>query len=139
MDPSLASLLILYPVKKILHKNGRVTRLYDDINSGQSWWDIQVSCVLTSSFYSHTLERINCLIFLTFLIVSCHFISGWIKVKFQAQSQCIQSCFDLDFSHKRYGMAQVMEVEHLLVICQRLATLLELLDTSWNCPGCGSK
>ncbi|KAF8521655.1 hypothetical protein JB92DRAFT_3275059 [Gautieria morchelliformis] len=40
-DPTLASSIIYYPVKKILHENGTSTRLYDEINSGQTWWDIQ--------------------------------------------------------------------------------------------------
>ncbi|KAF8520305.1 hypothetical protein JB92DRAFT_3285845 [Gautieria morchelliformis] len=40
-DLTLASSIIYYPVKKILHENGTSTRLYDEINSGQTWWDIQ--------------------------------------------------------------------------------------------------
>ncbi|KAF8516875.1 hypothetical protein JB92DRAFT_3082636 [Gautieria morchelliformis] len=40
-DPTLASSIIYYPVKKILHENGTSTCLYDEINSGQTWWDIQ--------------------------------------------------------------------------------------------------
>jgi hypothetical protein len=45
----LARHLIWYPVKKYLHDNDTVTQLYDDIDSGKSWWDIQVSSVLVFS------------------------------------------------------------------------------------------
>ncbi|KAF8523994.1 hypothetical protein JB92DRAFT_2827152 [Gautieria morchelliformis] len=41
-DPSLSSSLILYPVKKFLHANGRITQIFDEINTGQTWWDIQI-------------------------------------------------------------------------------------------------
>ncbi|KAF8527226.1 hypothetical protein JB92DRAFT_3081531 [Gautieria morchelliformis] len=40
-DPSLSSSLILYPVKKFLHANGGITQIFDEINTGQTWWDIQ--------------------------------------------------------------------------------------------------
>ncbi|KAF8584403.1 hypothetical protein K439DRAFT_1646930 [Ramaria rubella] len=40
-DPTLASELVFYPVKKFLHENGTCTRLYDDVNTGQTWWNVQ--------------------------------------------------------------------------------------------------
>ncbi|KAF8524069.1 hypothetical protein BU17DRAFT_63430 [Hysterangium stoloniferum] len=40
-DATLAKHLIWYPVKKYLHDGDTVTQLYDDIDSGKSWWDIQ--------------------------------------------------------------------------------------------------
>ncbi|KAF8582961.1 hypothetical protein K439DRAFT_1617875 [Ramaria rubella] len=40
-DPSLASSILWYPVEKTLHENGTQTRLYDEINSGNTWWEIQ--------------------------------------------------------------------------------------------------
>jgi len=56
-DPTLASSIIWYPVKKILHENGKTTGLYDDIHSGQLWWDIQVCFVFSFSFYALTVEK----------------------------------------------------------------------------------
>ncbi|KAF8586450.1 hypothetical protein K439DRAFT_1646238 [Ramaria rubella] len=40
-DPSLASSILWYPVEKTLHENGTQTRLYDEINSGNTWSEIQ--------------------------------------------------------------------------------------------------
>ncbi|KAF8584594.1 hypothetical protein K439DRAFT_1646883 [Ramaria rubella] len=40
-DPSFAFFLILYPVKNILHRDGKTCHVYDEINTGQTWWDIQ--------------------------------------------------------------------------------------------------
>ncbi|KAF8584946.1 hypothetical protein K439DRAFT_1646749 [Ramaria rubella] len=40
-DPTLASELMFYPVKKFLHENGTCTHLYDDVNTGQTWWNVQ--------------------------------------------------------------------------------------------------
>ncbi|KAF8523299.1 hypothetical protein BU17DRAFT_63874 [Hysterangium stoloniferum] len=40
-NATLAKHLIWYPVKKYLHDGDTVTQLYDDIDSGKSWWDIQ--------------------------------------------------------------------------------------------------
>ncbi|KAF8521919.1 hypothetical protein BU17DRAFT_87479 [Hysterangium stoloniferum] len=45
-DATLAKHLIQYPVKKYLHDDNIVTQLYDDIDSGESWWNIQVNSVL---------------------------------------------------------------------------------------------
>ncbi|KAF8523179.1 hypothetical protein BU17DRAFT_75072 [Hysterangium stoloniferum] len=45
-DATLAKHLIWYPVKKYLHDGDIVTQLYDDIDSGKSWWDIQINSVL---------------------------------------------------------------------------------------------
>ncbi|KAF8501308.1 hypothetical protein BU17DRAFT_27536, partial [Hysterangium stoloniferum] len=42
-DATLAKHLIWYPVKKYLHDSNIVTQLYDDIDSGKSWWDIQTA------------------------------------------------------------------------------------------------
>ncbi|KAF8517165.1 hypothetical protein BU17DRAFT_92092 [Hysterangium stoloniferum] len=47
-DATLAKHLIWYLVKKYLHDSNIVTQLYDDIDSGKSWWDIQT--FLTVSF-----------------------------------------------------------------------------------------
>ncbi|KAF8512016.1 hypothetical protein BU17DRAFT_96665 [Hysterangium stoloniferum] len=40
-DATFTKHLIWYPVKKYLHDDNIVTQLYDDIDSGESWWNIQ--------------------------------------------------------------------------------------------------
>src|SRR5882724_6548084 len=55
------------------------------------------------------LGRIKCLKWIIFHIVSCHFISGLIKAKFQPPLPCILCWLELDFFHKKFGMAQGME------------------------------
>ncbi|KAF8515326.1 hypothetical protein BU17DRAFT_67919 [Hysterangium stoloniferum] len=42
-DATLAKHLIWYPGKKYLHDSNIVTQLYDGIDSGKSWWDIQTA------------------------------------------------------------------------------------------------
>ncbi|KAF8582039.1 hypothetical protein K439DRAFT_1647685 [Ramaria rubella] len=51
-DPTLSSELIFYSVKKTLHENGQSTHLYDEVNSGKTWWDIQVTnCLMILIFH----------------------------------------------------------------------------------------
>ncbi|KAJ7253263.1 hypothetical protein C8J57DRAFT_1660481 [Mycena rebaudengoi] len=43
-DPTLADALLWYPVEKYVRgQDGRFVRLYDDLNTGREWWDIQNS------------------------------------------------------------------------------------------------
>ncbi|KIJ28337.1 hypothetical protein M422DRAFT_270406 [Sphaerobolus stellatus SS14] len=42
-DPTLADSILWYPVEKYLHQNGRITRIYDELNTGTRWWEIQDS------------------------------------------------------------------------------------------------
>ncbi|KIJ43728.1 hypothetical protein M422DRAFT_169582, partial [Sphaerobolus stellatus SS14] len=42
-DPTLADSILWYPVEKYLHQNGRITRIYDELNTGTQWWEIQDS------------------------------------------------------------------------------------------------
>jgi hypothetical protein len=41
-DPSLASSSQFYPLRKWLHINGTVTRLYDEPWTDERWWKNQV-------------------------------------------------------------------------------------------------
>ncbi|KIJ49009.1 hypothetical protein M422DRAFT_246785 [Sphaerobolus stellatus SS14] len=41
-NPMLSELIMWYPVEKYLHQGSRITRLYDELNSGTCWWEIQV-------------------------------------------------------------------------------------------------
>ncbi|KIJ54948.1 hypothetical protein M422DRAFT_153273 [Sphaerobolus stellatus SS14] len=40
-DPMLSESIMWYPVEKYLHQGSRITRLYDELNSGTRWWEIQ--------------------------------------------------------------------------------------------------
>ncbi|KAJ7938574.1 hypothetical protein B0H13DRAFT_1851525 [Mycena leptocephala] len=41
-DPTLADLLLRYPVEKyVREEEGLIVRLYDDLNTGKQWWDVQ--------------------------------------------------------------------------------------------------
>ncbi|KIJ28811.1 hypothetical protein M422DRAFT_269862 [Sphaerobolus stellatus SS14] len=42
-NPMLSELIMWYPVEKYLHQGSRITRLYDELNSGTRWWEIQDS------------------------------------------------------------------------------------------------
>lgn len=42
-DPTLAHLIMWYPTRKYLHRGSRITQLYDELNTGTRWWEIQVS------------------------------------------------------------------------------------------------
>ncbi|KAJ7696268.1 hypothetical protein B0H17DRAFT_929612 [Mycena rosella] len=42
-DASLAPHFNWYPVKKLLHDDGRTTRIYDEPNTGDLWWRVQDS------------------------------------------------------------------------------------------------
>ncbi|KAJ7215748.1 hypothetical protein C8J57DRAFT_1600227 [Mycena rebaudengoi] len=43
-DPTLADALLWYPVEKYVRgQDGRFVRLYDDLNTGREWWDVQNS------------------------------------------------------------------------------------------------
>jgi hypothetical protein len=44
-----------YPVKKWLHHNGKVTRLYDEPWTGERWWNNQVSLM---SFFETRLTEV---------------------------------------------------------------------------------
>jgi Plavaka transposase len=41
-DPSLADTIVWYPSQKFLHEDGRVTRLYDEYDTADTWWEVQV-------------------------------------------------------------------------------------------------
>ncbi|KIJ29756.1 hypothetical protein M422DRAFT_188008, partial [Sphaerobolus stellatus SS14] len=40
-DPTLSQSIIWYPEEKYLHQGSRITRIYDELNSGTRWWEIQ--------------------------------------------------------------------------------------------------
>ncbi|KIJ38584.1 hypothetical protein M422DRAFT_176350 [Sphaerobolus stellatus SS14] len=40
-DPTLASSIIWYPVEKYLHHGNMIIRIYDEVNTGKRWWEIQ--------------------------------------------------------------------------------------------------
>lgn len=42
-DPTLAESISWYPVEKWLYHSGRVTKIYDELNTGERWWEIQVN------------------------------------------------------------------------------------------------
>ncbi|KIJ35457.1 hypothetical protein M422DRAFT_180706 [Sphaerobolus stellatus SS14] len=42
-DPMLSESIMWYPVEKYLHHNGRICRIYDELNTGSRWWNIQDS------------------------------------------------------------------------------------------------
>ncbi|KIJ48583.1 hypothetical protein M422DRAFT_162395 [Sphaerobolus stellatus SS14] len=42
-DTTLSESIMWYPVEKYLHQNGRICRIYDELNTGTRWWDIQDS------------------------------------------------------------------------------------------------
>ena len=41
-DPMLGESIMWYPIRKILHDKGRISPIYDDLNTGIRWWEIQV-------------------------------------------------------------------------------------------------
>lgn len=42
-DLELCKSIAWYPVHKYLHDNERVTRIYDEPHTADTWWDVQVS------------------------------------------------------------------------------------------------
>jgi len=58
MDPTLSESIIWYPVEKYLHQGGRITRIYDELNSGTRWWQIQVSNIFRNPliYYSDSFQ-----------------------------------------------------------------------------------
>ncbi|KIJ57372.1 hypothetical protein M422DRAFT_148910 [Sphaerobolus stellatus SS14] len=42
-DPTLSDSILWYPVEKYLNQNRRITRIYDELNTGTRWWEIQDS------------------------------------------------------------------------------------------------
>jgi len=73
-----------YPVEKYLHEGAKIIGLYDETNTGQRWWEIQV-CVddfqegSQNLIFCRTLFPIN----MAFPIASCHCIYGLIKAMFR--------------------------------------------------------
>lgn len=41
-DPTLSQEINWYPIRKYLCEDGKEVAIYDDINTGTLWWDIQV-------------------------------------------------------------------------------------------------
>ncbi|KAF8582420.1 hypothetical protein K439DRAFT_1351404 [Ramaria rubella] len=41
-DSTLSESIMWYPVEKYLHNGPKITRIFDELNSGTEWWDIQV-------------------------------------------------------------------------------------------------
>jgi hypothetical protein len=41
-DATLSAKIMWYPVQKYLHDGFKIVRLYDELNSGDLWWEIQV-------------------------------------------------------------------------------------------------
>jgi hypothetical protein len=41
-DPSLADVIVWHPSQKLLHDNGKVSRLYDEYHTADTWWRVQV-------------------------------------------------------------------------------------------------
>jgi hypothetical protein len=42
-DPTLCDKIMWFPVQKILNNGYKTTRIFDDLNTGDAWWEIQVS------------------------------------------------------------------------------------------------
>ncbi|KIJ46707.1 hypothetical protein M422DRAFT_249872 [Sphaerobolus stellatus SS14] len=40
-DPTLADSIMWYPIEKYLHHGSKITRIYDEVNTGKQWWEIQ--------------------------------------------------------------------------------------------------
>ncbi|KIJ28994.1 hypothetical protein M422DRAFT_136764, partial [Sphaerobolus stellatus SS14] len=40
-DLTLSTSIMWYPVEKYLHDGGTITRIYDEVNTGRRWWEIQ--------------------------------------------------------------------------------------------------
>jgi len=68
--------------------------------------------VFSFSFYRLTVDKDQCLKWISFHIVSHHFTSGLIKAKSQPPLPCILCWLELDFFHKKFRMAQGMEEEY---------------------------
>jgi hypothetical protein len=52
-DPALAKVFNWYPVRKYLvDEHGKETRLWDDVDCGEDWWDVQVRSVCTVDVFS---------------------------------------------------------------------------------------
>ncbi|KIJ30675.1 hypothetical protein M422DRAFT_267721 [Sphaerobolus stellatus SS14] len=45
-DPTLSNSIMWYPVEKYLHNGSKITRIYDEVNTGKRWWEIQVTVSL---------------------------------------------------------------------------------------------
>ncbi|KIJ45397.1 hypothetical protein M422DRAFT_251171 [Sphaerobolus stellatus SS14] len=41
IDPTLSTSIMWYPVEKYLHDGSTITRIYDEVNTGRRWWEIQ--------------------------------------------------------------------------------------------------
>jgi hypothetical protein len=41
-DSTLVEQIMWYPVRKYLHDGHRISRVYDELNSGDTWWKVQV-------------------------------------------------------------------------------------------------
>ena len=42
-DPTLSDSIMWYPVQKYLYNGTKITRIFDEVNTGERWWEIQVS------------------------------------------------------------------------------------------------
>jgi len=100
------------------------------------WWYTLCTIVVgypSMFLFSHSasidslLRRIKCLRWISFRIVSCHFISGPIKAKSQPPLPCILCWLELAFFHKKFGMAQGMEEEYCWLTWQRSVILIFLI------------
>src|SRR5438046_1814637 len=45
-DPDLCRIFKWYPVRKFLVEDGEETQMWDDIDCGSDWWDVQIYFVI---------------------------------------------------------------------------------------------
>jgi len=76
-----------FPVQKFLRDGNRITRIYDELNTGDTWWTIQVCAYYLSYvfnlFLTKIISRIRYLFTEKFRIAFYRCIFGLIKAMYQ--------------------------------------------------------
>lgn len=102
-DPIFASKINWYPCRKYLHEGDSCTRLYDDLETGDNWWDYQVHCPRRHFHSTNTLLAIRVTYRLQIVLnrsrdATFQFISGQTKPKYRINIPCTPSSCALVFS-----------------------------------------
>ena len=107
-DRTLREDIMWFPVQKFLRDGNRITRIYDELNTGDTWWTIQVCAYYLSYvfnlFLTKIISRIRYLFTEKFRIAFYRCIFGLIKAMYQKLWKCIRSFYAQDSFQVKFEM-----------------------------------